>query len=33
MGVSNLPENFQNKMNKVFQVFDFIFDYIDELLI
>ena len=33
MGVSNLPEIFQEKMNKIFHLFEFIQAYIDELLV
>ena len=33
MGVSNSPENFQQKINDLFQNFEFTCAYIDELLI
>ena len=33
MGVSNQPDIFQQKMNNLFQGFEFICSYIDDLLI
>ena len=33
MGVSNSPDILQHKMNDLFQVFEFIHTYIDELLV
>ena len=33
MGVSNSPDIFQDKMNKIFRGFEFIQAYIDEILI
>ena len=33
MGVANSPETFQQKMNDLFHVFEFICAYIDDILI
>ena len=33
MGVDNPPDIFQQKMNDLFQLFDFIYVYIDNLLV
>ena len=33
MGVANSPKNFQQKMNDLFHIFEFIRAYIDDILI
>ena len=33
MGIENSPENFQQKMNNIFHVFEVIRAYIDDLLV